>query len=92
MAERKTTTIEKRTLGYKTADPEKASIDLATQKMIARAQALGIDTVFDRAASMKPCNIGVQGICCKNCGMGQPQRVGGNVTLWSGHYGKKFSR
>ena len=70
MAERKTTTIEKRTLGYKTADPEKASIDLATQKMIARAQELGIDTVFDRAASMKPCNIGVQGICCKNCGMG----------------------
>ena len=70
MAERKTTTTEKQTLGYKTADPEKASIDIATREMIARAQELGIDTVFDRAASMKPCNIGVQGICCKNCGMG----------------------
>jgi carbon-monoxide dehydrogenase catalytic subunit len=38
--------------------------------MIARAQKLGIDTVFDRAAQMKPCNIGIQGICCKNCAMG----------------------
>jgi carbon-monoxide dehydrogenase catalytic subunit len=54
----------------KTADPVAASIDVATQQMIARAQKLGIDTVFDRAAQMKPCNIGVQGICCKNCAMG----------------------
>ena len=38
--------------------------------MIARAQQLGIDTVFDRAVQMKPCNIGIQGICCKNCAMG----------------------
>jgi carbon-monoxide dehydrogenase catalytic subunit len=38
--------------------------------MIARAQELGIDTVFDRAAQMKPCAIGMQGICCKNCAMG----------------------
>jgi carbon-monoxide dehydrogenase catalytic subunit len=38
--------------------------------MIARAQKLGIDTVFDRAAQMKPCAIGMQGICCKNCAMG----------------------
>jgi carbon-monoxide dehydrogenase catalytic subunit len=54
----------------KVADPIRASIDPATQQMIARAQALGIDTVFDRAESMKPCNIGLQGICCKNCAMG----------------------
>jgi carbon-monoxide dehydrogenase catalytic subunit len=70
MAERKTTTTEKRTIISKTADPENVSIDLATQAMVARAQKLGIDTVFDRAASMKQCNIGLQGICCKNCGMG----------------------
>jgi carbon-monoxide dehydrogenase catalytic subunit len=38
--------------------------------MIARAQKLGIDTVFDRAVQMKPCAIGMQGICCKNCAMG----------------------
>ncbi|MDA8139061.1 MAG: anaerobic carbon-monoxide dehydrogenase catalytic subunit [Desulfobacteraceae bacterium] len=54
----------------KLADPKEASIDVATQQMIARAQKLGIDTVFDRAAAMKPCNIGIQGICCKNCAMG----------------------
>jgi anaerobic carbon-monoxide dehydrogenase catalytic subunit len=54
----------------KLADPVAASIDVATQQMIARAQQLGIDTVFDRAEQMKPCNIGIQGICCKNCAMG----------------------
>ncbi len=54
----------------KLADPIAASIDPATQQMIARAQQMGIDTVFDRAVQMKPCNIGIQGICCKNCAMG----------------------
>jgi len=54
----------------KLADPVASSIDKGTQEMIARAQKLGIDTVFDRAAQMKPCNIGIQGICCKNCAMG----------------------
>jgi len=54
----------------KLADPIKASIDESTQEMILRAQDLGIETVFDRAENMKPCNIGVQGTCCKNCGMG----------------------
>ena len=38
--------------------------------MIARAQELGVETVFDRAETMKPCNIGMQGTCCKNCAMG----------------------
>jgi len=54
----------------KLADPVKASIDIASQEMIARAQELGVETVFDRAVKMKPCNIGIQGICCKNCAMG----------------------
>jgi carbon-monoxide dehydrogenase catalytic subunit len=54
----------------KLADPIAASIDPATQEMIVRAQELGIDTVYDRAVQMKPCNIGVQGTCCKNCAMG----------------------
>ena len=52
------------------ADPIAASIDKGTQELIARAQQLNIDTVFDRAVTMKPCNIGIQGICCKNCAMG----------------------
>ena len=54
----------------KLADPIKSSIDTATQDMIRRAQELGIDTVWDRAEQMKPCSIGMQGICCKNCAMG----------------------
>ena len=54
----------------KLADPIAASIDVASQQMIKRAQDLGVETVFDRAVKMKPCNIGIQGICCKNCAMG----------------------
>ena len=54
----------------KVADPVAASIDPATQQMILRAQDLGIETAFDRAVTLKPCNIGNQGTCCKNCGMG----------------------
>jgi carbon-monoxide dehydrogenase catalytic subunit len=54
----------------KLADPMEASIDPSTQEMIRRAQKLQIETVFDRAVTMKPCAIGLQGICCKNCAMG----------------------
>ena len=54
----------------KVADPMEASMEPATQDMIRRAQKLGIDTVFDRAVTMKPCAIGMQGICCKICAMG----------------------
>jgi carbon-monoxide dehydrogenase catalytic subunit len=67
MAEEKPVKVEKT---KKLADPIAASIDPATQEMIVRAQELGIDTVYDRAVQMKPCNIGVQGTCCKNCSMG----------------------
>ena len=56
--------------GPKLADPVAATIDVASQQMIRRAQKMGIDTIFDRAEAMKPCAIGVQGTCCKNCGMG----------------------
>ena len=62
--------VEKAEKKAKLADPVAASIDTATQQMIARAQKLGIDTIFDRAEAMKPCNIGAQGTCCKNCSMG----------------------
>ncbi|MFO7495440.1 MAG: anaerobic carbon-monoxide dehydrogenase catalytic subunit [Desulfobacterales bacterium] len=62
--------VEKTAKKDKVADPVAATIDTATQVMLRRAQALGIDTVFDRSVTMKACNIGTQGICCKNCGMG----------------------
>ncbi len=54
----------------KRISPTDASIEPATQEMIARSQELGIETVFDRSVTMKPCAIGLQGICCKNCAMG----------------------
>ncbi|MGD9315112.1 MAG: carbon monoxide dehydrogenase, partial [Desulfobacterales bacterium] len=54
----------------KVADPIAATTDTASQQMILRAQKLGVETIFDRAVTMKPCNIGIQGTCCKNCAMG----------------------
>jgi carbon-monoxide dehydrogenase catalytic subunit len=50
------------------------SIDQATIDMIAKAAEEGISTVFDRAEKMKPCPIGADGSCCRNCAMG-PCRV-----------------
>jgi len=70
MAEVKKGKVAKPAKAPKMADPVKASIDVATQEMIARAQELGVETIFDRAVKMKPCNIGIQGTCCKNCSMG----------------------
>ena len=67
MAEEK---VVKEVKAKKLADPVAATIDPASQQMIERAHELGIETAFDRAVTMKPCNIGTQGICCKNCGMG----------------------
>ncbi len=67
MAEEKKEAVAK---AKKMADPVKASIDIATQEMIKRAQELGVETIFDRAENMKACQIGAQGTCCKNCSMG----------------------
>lgn len=63
-------TEEKRIKISKLADPVKASYEISTREMIERAQELGVETIFDRAITMKPCNIGNQGTCCKNCAMG----------------------
>ncbi len=70
MAEEKKSIVAKPVKTPKLADPETASIDLATQEMIKRSHQLGVETVFDRAVQMRPCNIGLQGTCCKNCAMG----------------------
>ncbi len=50
------------------------SVCKATQEMIDRARELEVSTVFDRVEVMKPCPIGAEGSCCKNCSMG-PCRV-----------------
>jgi carbon-monoxide dehydrogenase catalytic subunit len=53
---------------------EKKSVDQATLKMLEKARADNVSTAFDRAETMKPCPIGAEGSCCKNCAMG-PCRV-----------------
>src|SRR3972149_7180886 len=50
------------------------SIDQATLEMLAKASEEGISTAFERAEKMKPCPIGADGSCCKNCAMG-PCRI-----------------
>jgi anaerobic carbon-monoxide dehydrogenase catalytic subunit len=54
----------------KKANPKEVSVDQATIQMLAKAQADGCETIFDRAVTMKPCNIGEQGTCCKICSQG----------------------
>ena len=55
-------------------DVTKCSIDPATQEMLKKAQAEGIETIWDRAQTMKPCPIGAEGACCRICAQG-PCRV-----------------
>ena len=52
----------------------KKSVDKATVEMLAKARADKVSTVFDRAEEMRPCPVGAEGSCCKNCAMG-PCRV-----------------
>ncbi len=56
------------------AEKETKSVDQASVEILEKAAADGVETVFDRAARMKPCPIGAEGSCCKHCGMG-PCRV-----------------
>jgi len=42
----------------------------ASQEMIEKAKADRVSLVFDRAEAMKPCPIGAEGSCCRNCAMG----------------------
>jgi carbon-monoxide dehydrogenase catalytic subunit len=56
------------------AETEVKTVDQATEELIKKAAADGTETVFDRAAKLKPCPIGAEGSCCKHCGMG-PCRV-----------------
>jgi carbon-monoxide dehydrogenase catalytic subunit len=49
-------------------------MDPAAQEMLKKAQAEGVETIFDRAKTMKPCPIGIEGACCRICAQG-PCRV-----------------
>ncbi|MGQ9628423.1 MAG: anaerobic carbon-monoxide dehydrogenase catalytic subunit [Anaerolineae bacterium] len=57
------------------------SIDPAALEILELAETEGIETSFSRADEMKPCPIGADGRCCKNCAMGpcrltKPGQVG----------------
>jgi carbon-monoxide dehydrogenase catalytic subunit len=54
----------------KQINPREVTICDATAQMLAKAQRDGVETAFDRAASMKACPIGADSACCKHCSMG----------------------
>ncbi len=49
--------------------PQK-SVDPATLEILEYAKKQEVETIFDRADKMKPCPIGMEGTCCKNCAQG----------------------
>ncbi|MGQ9584364.1 MAG: anaerobic carbon-monoxide dehydrogenase catalytic subunit [Anaerolineae bacterium] len=48
----------------------KATIDPAALAVLETAEQQGFSTAFSRVEEMKPCPIGADGRCCKNCFMG----------------------
>ena len=59
---------------------KRATIDPAVIEMLEKAEGEGISTAFERAQTTKPCPIGHEGLCCKNCFMG-PCRLTGKTTV-----------
>ncbi|MCC0627866.1 MULTISPECIES: anaerobic carbon-monoxide dehydrogenase catalytic subunit [unclassified Clostridioides] len=56
-------------------DEKMLTIDLNSQKMIAKAREEGVETMYDRKEGFKAqCGFGLQGVCCRICGMG-PCRI-----------------
>ena len=58
-------------------NPRDVSACESTVQMLEKIAKDGHKTAFDRAAEMKPCPIGVDSACCKNCFMG-PCRLNPN--------------
>ena len=54
----------------KEINPRDATICEATIQMLEKAKRDGVETAFDRAASMRACPIGADSACCKHCSMG----------------------
>ena len=59
---------------------EKKTVDPAIIEILEKAEADGVSTAFDRAETTKPCPIGHEGNCCKNCFIG-PCRLTGKTTV-----------
>lgn len=62
----------------------KKSIDPAVLKVLEITEAEGISTAFSRAAEMKPCPIGRDGACCRNCFLGPCRLVGKDAESMTG--------
>jgi len=60
----------------KTRTPEEATRDPASMALLECACRLDVETCFSRADTLVPCNIGSQGLCCRNCAMGPCRLVG----------------
>jgi carbon-monoxide dehydrogenase catalytic subunit len=56
--------------------------------MLKKAQADGVETIWDRANAMKPCPIGSEGACCRICSQG-PCRVPAPKKAKEGEVQKK---
>ena len=49
-------------------DEKMLTIDLNSQKMIAKAREEGVETMYDRKEGFKAqCGFGLQGVCCRIC-------------------------
>lgn len=54
---------------------EKVTIDPAARQLLSKAQADGVETVYDRYEAQQPqCGFGQLGLCCRNCVQG-PCRI-----------------
>ena len=68
---------EEKKVVSKKVESKKKEIDVrdittceATAQMIIKARKDGVETAFDRSATMKACPIGADSACCKHCAMG----------------------
>lgn len=61
---------DRKLVEIKRLDIKATTICESTAQMLKKAERDGVETAFHRAASMKPCPIGAQSACCKNCSMG----------------------
>ncbi|GBC62580.1 carbon-monoxide dehydrogenase catalytic subunit [Desulfonema ishimotonii] len=61
---------KKKTIPQKPVNIRDITICDATAQMLEKAKRDGVETAFDRAATMKACPIGADSACCKHCSMG----------------------
>src|SRR5512143_2909821 len=55
---------------------DQKSVDPAARVLLKHAADMKVTTSFERAETLKPCQIGHQGACCKMCHMGPCRLVG----------------